>query len=229
MKLIQSSILSSLIALALLAGARTADAQGTTAFTYQGQLRDGGTNANGTFTMTFRLFDAAGGGSQIGSDVTTSATLMHGLFTVNLDFGVNAFNGSARWLDITVQDETLAPRVQVLPSPYSLYSVSANSAANLSGGTWNAAAGNYEGRTNVFGIFNNGSVMLGMSSDGSMINGNFEVTGDLNVDGELSPSSLSLKNGGSISGDDQGGVISMAWSKICRRGNCRQPACLAAV
>lgn len=39
------------ILLALLAGIHQADAQGTTAFTYQGQLRDTGTNANGTYTM----------------------------------------------------------------------------------------------------------------------------------------------------------------------------------
>ena len=192
-------------ALALFASTRPAAAQGTTAFTYQGQLRDGGTNANGTYTMTFKLYDDASGGNQIGGDITTSATLVNGLFTVNLDFGADAFNGSARWLDITVLDENLAPRVQVLPSPYALYSVSAQSAANLSGGTWNAAAGNFAGHSNVFGIFNNGSVMLGMSTNGSMINGNFEVTGNLNVDGGLSPGSLNFNNGGSISGNGQGG------------------------
>ena len=36
----------------------TAFAQGTTAFTYQGQLQDGGTNANGAYTMIFKLCDA---------------------------------------------------------------------------------------------------------------------------------------------------------------------------
>ncbi len=40
----------------------TTFAQGTTAFTYQGQLRDGGTNANGTYTIIFKLYDAASGG-----------------------------------------------------------------------------------------------------------------------------------------------------------------------
>jgi hypothetical protein len=105
-------------------------AQGTTAFTYQGQLRDGGTNANGAYTMMFALYDSAGSGNEIGSAITTSPTLANGLFTVNLDFGTNAFNGSARWLDITINNggtpQTLSPRVQVLPAPYALYAANAN-------------------------------------------------------------------------------------------------------
>src|SRR5476649_358342 len=89
------------VALALFAGIHQAAAQGTTAFTYQGQLRDGGTNANGAYTMIFKLYDAVSSGNQIGSTITANATLANGLFSVNLDFG-NAFNGAARWLDITV-------------------------------------------------------------------------------------------------------------------------------
>src|SRR5947199_8062126 len=95
--------------LALLAGINQAAAQGTTAFTYQGQLRDSGTNANGTYTMTFKLYDAISGGIQIGNDIPTSPTLANGLFSVNLDFGAGAFNGTGRWLDITAQSGTDAP------------------------------------------------------------------------------------------------------------------------
>jgi hypothetical protein len=112
--------------LALLVGINPAAAQGTTAFTYQGQLRDGGTNANGVYKMIFKLYDALIIGNQIGSAITNSPTLANGLFSVNLDFGASAFDGNARWLDITIQagtnaPETLTPRVQVMPSPYALY------------------------------------------------------------------------------------------------------------
>jgi len=100
-------------------------AQGTTAFTYQGQLRDGGTNANGAYTMIFKLYAAASGGIQIGTNITDSPTLANGLFSVNLNFGPGAFNGNARWLEITVAGDTLTPRVQVLPSPYALYAATA--------------------------------------------------------------------------------------------------------
>ena len=110
--------------------ANQADAQQTTAFTYQGQLRDGGTNANGTYAMTFKLYDAVSGGGQIGSTISNSATLANGLFTVNLDFGAGAFNGNARWLDITVATDTLTPRVQVLPTPYAQFAVVAATVTN---------------------------------------------------------------------------------------------------
>ncbi|HXR03295.1 MAG TPA: tail fiber domain-containing protein [Verrucomicrobiae bacterium] len=187
----------------------TAFAQGTTAFSYQGQLRDGGTNANGVYTMIFKLYDAASGGNQIGGTLTATPTLANGLFTVNLDFGAGAFDGSARWLDITVQSgadsETLAPRVPVQPSPYAIYASSAASAANLSSGTWNASAGNYQGYTNVFGIFANNSLVLGMSTNGCMMNGHLDVNG-LGVNGEIDGvDSLNFDNGAAIAGGGEGG------------------------
>ena len=121
--------------LALLAGINQAAAQGTTAFTYQGQLRDGGTNANGTYNMTFKLYDALSGGNQIASAITNSPTLANGLFTVNLDFGAGAFDSIGRWLDITAQSgtsapETLTPRVQVLPAPYAIFAATAATVTN---------------------------------------------------------------------------------------------------
>jgi hypothetical protein len=131
----------------LLISSRPVLAQGTTAFTYQGQLNDGGTNANGTYTMIFALYDSLSGGNLIGGPITTSRTLANGLFTVNLDFGSGAFNGSARYLDITITNggttQELSPRVQVLPSPYALFAAVAATVTN--GGIMNAQlAGNNE-------------------------------------------------------------------------------------
>jgi hypothetical protein len=71
-----------MIVLAFLVGFHRAAAQETTAFTYQGQLRDGGTNANGAYTLVFKLYDAASGGNQIGAAVTNSPILVNGLFRV---------------------------------------------------------------------------------------------------------------------------------------------------
>jgi hypothetical protein len=108
---------------------------GTTAFTYQGQLSDNGTNANGVYTMIFKLYDAITNGNQIRSTITTAPTLANGLFTVTLDFGSNVFNGFNRWLDITVQSgsdsEELSPRVQVLPTPYAIFATSAAQVASV--------------------------------------------------------------------------------------------------
>ena len=45
----------------------------TTAFTYQGKLNDMGAAANGQYQITFKLYDAADGGSQVGSTLTDVA------------------------------------------------------------------------------------------------------------------------------------------------------------
>lgn len=204
------------------AGGSRALAQGTTAFTYQGQLHDSGTNANGNYAMVFKLYDAPSGGNQIGGTLTNDATLMNGLFTVTLDFGSGAFNGAARWLDISVGTtnganqivslDPLAPRVPVQPAPYALYAGQAGSAANLVSGTWNANVGNYQTFTNVFGIYANNGLILGLSTNGVLVNGGLQVSGlninntsfrddgqgGFQVDGSITCSNLTL-NGTSIS------------------------------
>jgi len=109
-------------------------AQGTNAFTYQGQLRDGGTNANGTYTMTFKLYDAASGGNQIGDTINRSPGLANGLFSVDLDFGAGAFGGGARWLDITVNTNWFLLRQQIMPTPYALYADTAGKAETVTNG-----------------------------------------------------------------------------------------------
>jgi hypothetical protein len=148
----------------------TAFAQGTTAFTYQGQLHDGGTNANGAYTMIFKLCDAVSGGNQVGSTVTTSATLANGLFSVDLDFGAGAFNGSARWLDITVSngvEQVLSPRVQVLPAPYAQFAAVAATVTN--GAIMNAQlAGSAVATTNI----QNDAVTTVQLADGAVTNRN---------------------------------------------------------
>ncbi len=76
----------------------------TTAFTFQGQLTEAGTGANGDYDVQCALFDIAAGGTQIGTTQTVPAVVVaSGLFTVQLDFGVNAFPGADRFLQIGVR------------------------------------------------------------------------------------------------------------------------------
>lgn len=82
--------------------AQRAAAQGT-AFTYQGHLISGTTDANGDYDLTFELFDASSSGSQVGNTVTNlDVGVTNGLFTVTADFGA-VFNGTAYWLQIGVR------------------------------------------------------------------------------------------------------------------------------
>jgi len=76
-------------------------------FTYQGYLRDGGSPANGTYDLRFRLWNAESDGDQVGTD---------------------AWDGTDRYLEIAVrpgdsEDEyqTLSPRVKVNAAPYSIF------------------------------------------------------------------------------------------------------------
>jgi hypothetical protein len=111
-------------ALAALAWTMPAMAQSLgTGFTYQGFLKQNGTPANGSFTMTFQLFDAASGGNSVAGPINPTPSpvpVTNGQFTVQLDFGAAAYTGNKRWLAITVNGTTLAPRQELsaTPSPW---------------------------------------------------------------------------------------------------------------
>jgi trimeric autotransporter adhesin len=205
-----TSILRLCLLAAISLSALSLRAQGTTAFTYQGQLHDSGTNANGSYTMIFKLYDAASGGNLIGAASTNALTLANGLFTVNLDFGANAFTGGARWLDITAviggTSQTLTPRVALLPAPYAIY---ANTAGSLIGGGWNATVGNYQSYSNVFGIFANGNLILGMDTNGIIDTGNFQA-GNLNANNLSLNGQLNLGSGSIFFSGTNGGGTSLA-------------------
>lgn len=104
------------------ASQRPAAPPGATAFTYQGRLLDGSQPANGSYAMTFSLFDAETGGAEAAGPVTLDGVAVRqGLFTVQLDFGAGAFAGGPRWLEVRVGDVTLAPRQPLTAAPYALY------------------------------------------------------------------------------------------------------------
>ena len=76
-------------------------------FTYQGRLQQSGVPSDGLFDFSFQLYDSAVGGLQIGDTVLEPQfPVSDGLFTVSLTFP-GAFTGEQRWLQITVNGETL--------------------------------------------------------------------------------------------------------------------------
>ena len=114
-----------------------------TAFSYQGRLEDNGYPANGAYDFQFMLFDASVGGIQIGGTVTLGdVSVSTGFFTVKLDFGVGAFGGGARFLEIAVRPGAsggaytpLTPRQELTPavSSLSLPNVYTNESQNFVG------------------------------------------------------------------------------------------------
>jgi chitodextrinase len=150
MKPNQSNYLVLVIAiLAFSVSSAFADPLGS-AFAYQGRLSEGGQPISGSYDFTFSLYDALTNGTQIGADVTHPGTaISNGMFTVNLDFGANAFTGDARWLQIAVRtnnDATftpLSPRQLIGATPYALfapYAGVAATAASTASNSVNAAS-----------------------------------------------------------------------------------------
>ena len=116
-------------ALVLVAAPDAQGAQMGTAFTYQGELDDGGALVTGDCDFEFSLWDDPAAGSQLGSTIPATLSLIDGRFTVVLNqvgqFGPQACNGEARWLQIDVCCPTgcspltsLDPRQELTPSPY---------------------------------------------------------------------------------------------------------------
>ncbi len=111
-----------------------------TAITYQGQLKQSGVPYSGAADLAFTLYDAAAAGNIVAGPVTLNATsVVNGLFTVSLDFGVSSFDGNARWLEIAVRSPAgsgsytpLSPRQELAPAPYALFSA----------GPWASSGGN---------------------------------------------------------------------------------------
>lgn len=119
---------------------RTLVAQ-STAFSYQGRLNDAGKPANGLYDLSFRLFDALTNGTAVIPPVFLEPVpISNGLFTVELNFGSNVFDGRSLWLEISVSAHgteappvTLSPRQALTPAPYALYAPNAGSAAAVTG------------------------------------------------------------------------------------------------
>ncbi|MCB0215763.1 MAG: tail fiber domain-containing protein [Chloroflexi bacterium] len=99
-----------------------------TAITYQGQLSQAGRPAQGSFDFEVRLYDSASGGSQIGDTLQLDGVpIQSGVFSLGLDFGPGAFDGSPRHLAIAVRPgggsgayTPLAPRQALSPAPLAL-------------------------------------------------------------------------------------------------------------
>jgi hypothetical protein len=131
----QPLCIAAALALALSAGgAVQAQSPLDHAITYQGQLRLNGELLQGQADFLFSLWDsdgAGGGGAQIGPTLALpNASITRGLLTADLDFGGNAFNGDARWLQIAVRYPagsgdytTLSPRQPMMAAPYALHAL----------------------------------------------------------------------------------------------------------
>lgn len=121
--MIRTSMLKALLLTGSMVLIAAASAQ--SAITYQGQLENSQGPVTDTVSMTFSLWDAAVGGSEIASEGPVSVDVVDGLFQVALDFGSGAFGSGERFLAIEVEGELLGDRQAVSAVPVALTSLDA--------------------------------------------------------------------------------------------------------
>jgi len=95
--------------------------------TYQGRLTQGGEPFTGTVDLLIRLFDAPIGGTAVGDGVILlDLEVTEGLFVAELDFGPGAYDGSPRYVEITVDGILLSPRQPITLAPMALFALAGN-------------------------------------------------------------------------------------------------------
>lgn len=142
-----SASLMTVLAFALAAQlVHTAQAQVSTAITYQGQAFIGGLPASGMLDARFTLYDASLGGNQVGVRLCANdVAVADGRFTTLLDFGDEYSRNAALFLEVELRVDTgqpctnpagfvvLGPRQPLSATPYAVYAnnaLAAESAAN---------------------------------------------------------------------------------------------------
>ena len=152
-----------LIAFCLLTSASSVHAQ-SSAFTYQGKLTSNAQPAEGLHDFRFRLYDAATGGSQIGTTLCLDdLPVTGGLFTATIDFGAGGqfVTTGARFLEIDVRANIgqpctdvfgyvlLTPRQAITPTPSATHAKSAFGLAAADGSPSNAVVVDNAGNVGI--------------------------------------------------------------------------------
>lgn len=100
--------------------AATSQGSAFSTLTYQGHLQDADGPFNGTVAMSFALFDAEAGGSQVGTSIDRpQVEVSNGLFQVALDFGEQRY-ANGLWLAIEVEGQALEPRQPITGAAFAI-------------------------------------------------------------------------------------------------------------
>ena len=198
-----------------------------TAFTYQGQLKNGSGFVTGPCDFRFGLWDAPALGTQSGVTQTLpSVGVTSGMFTVALngssEFGAGAFTGSARYLQIAVKCAgdsaftAFSSRQVLTPAPYALYASSAGTAgsattANTANTALNVPWSGLTGAPTAWLLTGNGgttaSNFIGTTNNMTLTLAVGNTAALRLVPNSISPSIIAGYSGNDISATVVGGVI----------------------
>ncbi len=122
-----------IIASVLFFWSSTLAAQVPDTMTYVGDLSDGNQSVDKVVPMTFELYDARTGGTAVWSESYSSVQVTNGKFSVELGSKTSiedVFDGNRYWLQVTVDGQTMQPRMPAGISPYALRAQRASEADN---------------------------------------------------------------------------------------------------
>ncbi len=118
----------------------------TPAITYQGQLKVGGSPANGTYSFRFVCYTDPVANAAVGNLVSVNnLAVSNGLLSLPLNLGLTPANGQRLWLGIEVSSDNvnytpLTPRQEITAQFYALHALQAESALVAGPNSVNSAA-----------------------------------------------------------------------------------------
>lgn len=185
-----------------------------TAFSYQASVTVTGSPLNDSADFEFSLWDADEFGNMIGSVIAVNdVAVVYGLFTLELDFGLDAFDVDARWLEVHVRSPhdpsgtapftTLSPRQALTPSPFALQTIGVR--------THSANNPTYPDSPNIVASYRGNSVMAGVS--GATIAGGGYSGSENTVEGDFG--TIGGGHGNVASG---GGTVGGGWENVADSG-----------
>lgn len=194
----------------------------TTTFNYQGRLNDGTKPANGHYDLQFKLFDAITGGSQVGATLDRpNVALVNGVFSTTLDFGASSFNGSDRFIEISVRPNgnpnphvILGARQQILSVPLAIRATSAanansaQTAVNAQNAANAAFASTADNSLYLGGVLHSNYARLNFPNQGDLIGANVVSNGSLSVQGNLVAASVGSNGPLSVQGNATQPIVS---------------------
>lgn len=165
---------------------------------FAGRLVTADGPVDGSVEVEFTVFDAGTGGTEEWTD-TVTLTADEGLVFATLGDSINplddaVFDGGAKFLEITVEGETLSPRLAINSTPYAVSASRADSASNADTLGGSVTAGNVQLR--VGGTCAAGTAVGTINADGTVVCNSSGGGGD--ITGVAATGGLS---GGGSSGD----------------------------
>ncbi|MDQ3366472.1 MAG: hypothetical protein M3680_13685 [Myxococcota bacterium] len=156
-----------LVAAAIASASAAAEVPTTVGFTARLVDDESGEALTGSHRFRFELFDAATGGASIWFegrqlDVEDGGALFTDLGETK-PLGAAIFSGPALWLEVTVDDKRMEPRIALATVPYAFRAAAASDADKLGGKT---AA---ELQARVTGTCSAGNFVIGVNDDGTVV------------------------------------------------------------